>query len=426
MQENQKQEVAVFRFSVIADFIHRKDFGRGEIKQLLDEKCARKWDIPHSDRTRISKTTIREWIKRYRDSVGRLESLYPLDRSDSGRSRALNDDTAQGLLVLRKELPKMPLTVLLKEAKSREIIPVNETVSYSSAYRLMEGAGFTGGVPLDPEDRRKFEAEYPGKLWQSDVMHGPYVMMDGKKKKTYLIAIIDDMSRLITHAEFYFSEKTVHYLDTLHQAVAKRGVPIKLYVDNGAAFRSKHLAHVCASLGIVLIHAKPYSPQGKGKIERWFGTVRSNFLTRYREQGDTLDKLNKLLEIWVDEYNNSKHSATKTTPMKRYITGLDGIRMPPSDMDDHFRKVVRRTVASDRTITLDGILYEVPMQLVGKRIEMLYHEDNMEKAEVRYSGKGYGIVKPVNVQVNGKIKRSKKYTELESSDNDVHSGGLFE
>jgi putative transposase len=118
-----------------------------------------------------------------------------------------------------------------------------------------------------PTDRRKFEAELPNDLWQSDVMHGPKVHVDGKRRKTYLIAVIDDHSRLICHGQFYLSEKLACYLQALEQALLKRGLPRKLYVDNGPAFRSRHLEQVTASLGIALIHSKPYKPQGRGKID---------------------------------------------------------------------------------------------------------------------------------------------------------------
>lgn len=424
MEENQKKEVAIFRFSVISDFIQRKGLSRGEITKMLQEKCARKWDIPYSERSRISQTTIKEWIKRYKDSGYRLESLYPNDRSDTGSSRALSDETAQSLLLLRRELPNVPLTVFMQEANSRGIIPTNETVSYSTLYRLMRTAGLNKGVPPEATDRRKFEAEYPNALWQSDVMHGPYVEHEGKKKKTYLIAIIDDMSRLVVHAEFYFSEKADNYMNVFQHAVSKRGIPEKLYVDNGSAFRSKHLEHVCACLGSVLIHSRPYSPQGKGKVERWFGTVRSGFISRYPDVND-ITELNRLLDDWVDDYNNRIHSSTKTTPLKRFSTGLDNLRMPPSNLKDYFRKSVRRTVSKDRTITLNGFLFEAPVSLIGKRIEVLYHEAEPEQVEVKYDGKSYGIIIPVNVHANGRVKRKKKYPELESFSCDLHTGGLF-
>ena len=161
-----------------------------------------------------------------------------------------------------------------------------------------------------PVDRRRFEAELPNDIWQSDVMHGPSVSVAGKKKKAYLIAFLDDMSRLICHAQFYLSENLDAYLDALRQALLTRGLPRKLYVDNGPAFRSLHLQQICASLGIALVHSKPYVHQGRGKIERFFRTTRSDFLPGFR--GASLPDLHETLDAWVSNvYHNREHRSTQ-------------------------------------------------------------------------------------------------------------------
>jgi putative transposase len=147
-------------------------------------------------------------------------------------------------------------------------------------------------------------------------MHGPQVLVQDKQRKTYLIAIMDDHSRLITAAAFYLSENLKTYLTVLEQAFLSRGLPRKLYVDNGPAFRSHHLKYVAASLSIALIHARPYKPQGKGKIERWFRTVRLQFLQKFT--GKTLPDLNTAFDKWLNEiYHQRKHSSTGETPFKK-------------------------------------------------------------------------------------------------------------
>jgi hypothetical protein len=257
-----------------------------------------------------------------------------------------------------------------------------------------------------PVDRRKFEAELPNDLWQSDVLHGPKVDVDGKMRKTYLIAIIDDHSRLITYARFYLSEASVYYLDAFENALAKRGLPRKLYVDNGACFRSKHLEYITASLAISLIHAKPYTPQGKGKIERWFKTVRSSFLPMFKGSG--LIELNEALTLWVTEcYHQRIHGATGQTPFERFTSKMHCLRTSPINLKDYFRKVARRKVNKDRTITLNGRLFEGPVPLIGKRVELLYHESEPENVEVKYQNQSFGMIRPVNLTVNYRVKRDK-------------------
>jgi hypothetical protein len=257
-----------------------------------------------------------------------------------------------------------------------------------------------------PVDRRKFEAELPNDLWQSDVMHGPKVIVAGRMRKSYLIAIIDDHSRLITHGQFYLSEALACYLDAFENALATRGLPRKLYVDNGAAFRSRHLEYICASLGIALIHSKPYKPQGRGKIERFFKTVRGQFLPGFK--GQTLDELNEAFDGWLTHiYHQRKHSATKQNPFERFTANLHCLRAAPDNLHDHFRKVARRKVNKDRSIILNGHLYEGPVALIGKRVELLYHESQPAQVEVKYQNNSFGMLAPVNVNVNCRIKRDK-------------------
>ena len=173
----------------------------------MREKCDRKWQIPGSGRTRISKSAIKEWIARYKSSGNRLEALYPQGRSDRGETRTIDDDTALGLIALRKELPVVTLPSLLREAKDRKIILPGRDVAYSTLYRFLTAKGLADRPDSSPKDRRKFEAEHPNDLWQSDVLHGPSVTVDGKQRKTYMIAFIDDMTRLIPYAAFYLHER---------------------------------------------------------------------------------------------------------------------------------------------------------------------------------------------------------------------------
>jgi hypothetical protein len=236
-------------------------------------------------------------------------------------------------------------------------------------------------------------------------MHGPDVYVEGKKRKSYLIAIIDDHSRLIPHAEFYLSEGIDSYLDALEQAFLKRGLPRKLYVDNGPAFRSRQLEYITASLGVSLIHARPYKPQGKGKIERWFRVVRTSFLSMIRDPLK-LWELNEWLTGWIEEeYHRRRHGSTGQSPFQRFTANMECLRPAPDDLRDYFRKVARRKVAKDRSITFEGKLYEAPVSLIGKQVELLYHENDPDYIEIKWNNESYGIVRPVDVHVNCRVKR---------------------
>jgi transposase InsO family protein len=423
MNEEEKKEVGVFRFGVIADFVTGAHLPRGEKQRLLREKSARRWTIPFSDRSYIAEGTIREWIRKYLESGRQLESLYPRMRGDKGSSRTIDPETAANLECLRKEQPKDTLTSLIETMDERRLITPGTRLNKSNVWRYLSGQGLMALNQNEPTDRRKFEAELPNDLWQSDVMHGPKLLVDGVHRKTYLIAFIDDHTRLIPHGAFYLSEKLQCFLEALEKALLKRGLPRKLYVDNGAAYRSKQLEHICASIGIALIRAKPYQPQGKGKIERFFRTVRSQCLPTF-DPSFTLEGANDAFKRWVEKYHQSLHSAIGTTPLERFAQSMECLRPAPEDLREHFRIVVRRSVAKDRTVTINGRLFEAPVALVGKRIDLLYHKEKPQQVEARLKNHSYGLLRPVDLAVNCKVKRDRnRNTQISTQDSTPPEGG---
>jgi transposase InsO family protein len=423
MDEEQKKQVAIFRFGVISDFVSPTRLGWGERARLLAQKCARQWQIPFSTRTRLSPATIRSWIRAYEKGGQRLETLYPHSRSDRGGARALDQETTLALIGLRRQMPTAPVQTLIRTAQQRGVVDGEQHLAESTVWRLLKREGLMERTEHEPVDRRRFEAQIPNDLWQSDVMHGPSVSVDGKNRKAYLIAFIDDMSRLICHAQFYLSENLNSYLDALRQALLTRGLPRKLYVDNGPAFRSFHLHQITASLGIALIHSKPYQPQGRGKIERFFRTVRSDFLPGVRAK--TLSDLNLALDCWLREvYHNREHTSTGQTPLARYAAHCECVRAAPKDLPDHFRQQARRRVAKDRTVALAGRLFEAPIALVGKQITLFYHAHDSARIEARYEGKSYGMLSLVDLNVNCQVQREKDTVKIHTQPQALSSGKL--
>lgn len=422
MNDEQKKKVAIFRFGVISDFVSPTRLGWGERARLIKQKCDRQWQIPFSQRTHLSPATIRSWIRAYEKSGQQLESLYPHSRSDRGQARALDQETTLALIGLRKEMPHATVKGLIRTAQQRGVVDSEQFLAESTLWRLLKREGLMQPSEHAALDRRRFEAHLPNDLWQSDVMHGPSVVVDGKNRKTYLIAFIDDMSRLICHAQFYLSENLNSYLDALRQALLTRGLPRKLYVDNGPAFRSFQLQQITASLGIALIHAKPYQPQGKGKIERFFRTVRSDFLPGVRAK--TLHDLNLALDCWLrDLYHNREHTSTGQTPLARYAAHCECVRAAPKDLPDHFRQQARRRVAKDRTVALSGRLLEAPIALIGKQITLLFHPHDPTRVEARFEGKSYGLLTALDLNVNCQVKREKDNLKIDNTEPRALSSG---
>ena len=406
MTEDEKMQVALFRFGVICDFVNGSKLSTGEKSHLLRDKCARKWQIPFSEKTRIGRSTILRWVRLYKAGASKLESLFPGDRQDQGQCRAMDQETCLALMALRGQMPAVPVVQLIQQMEARDLVPPGVTLNLSTVYRFLHRQHLMRPVERTPQDRRKFEAELPNDLWQSDVMHGPMVQAGDKLRKTYLIGFIDDHSRLVPCGRFYLSEALSSYLDAFQWALLTRGLPRKLYVDNGPAFRSRHLEYICASLGISLIHSKPYTPQGRGKIERFFKSVRSGFLSTF--EGNTLADINASFAIWLTEkYHQRPHGGTGQSPFQRFTSHSECLRIAPPNLRDFFRQTARRRVGKDRTIVLNDRLYEGPVALIGRRVELLYHADMPDQVEIRYNQQSYGMAHPVNLHVNCRVKRDK-------------------
>ncbi|MDF1556314.1 MAG: DDE-type integrase/transposase/recombinase [Deferrisomatales bacterium] len=421
MTEELKQQVAVFRFGVIHEFIGSTRLDHGEKEALLRDKCARKWEIPGSTRTRISRNTILRWVRTYLGHGSRLEALCPRGRADTGQSRVIDEETGLALLALRRECPRLPVPELLRLFQERQA-SAELGPSLSTAYRFLHQHNLMVPAGAGPEDRRKFEAELPNDLWQSDVMHGPLVRVGETRRKSYLIAFLDDHSRLIPHGAFYPSEGLAHFLEAFSQALSKRGLPRKLYVDNGAAFRSRQLAHTAAALGIALVHARPYRPQGKGKIERFFRTVRSQFLPGFA--GQDLDELNRAFALWLTEiYHPRVHSSTGQSPFARFTSRMECLRAAPGDLRDYFRKTVRRRVNKDRSVTVDKRLFEAPVALIGKQVEILYHPESPELVEIRCGQQAWGVHRALDLHVNSRVTRTRNGTIAVHADPTPCDGG---
>lgn len=411
MNHEQQEEIARFRFGVISDLVGGVRLDPGEAAGIIRHKGQQRYNIPHSDRTRISEATIRRWIRQYEQGDRKLTALYPGQRSDRGRSRRVDEETIAALIRLRREKPQMPVNRLLVEMAAKNWISPGTTLYLSTVYRILKEHGLNRPPAAAKVDRRRFEAEFPNDIWQADVMHGPTVKVDGKQRKAYLIAVLDDHSRLLPHAEFMLSENLASWLTVFRQALLSRGMPRKLYVDNGAAYRSKHLERVCASLGIALVHTPPYTPQGRGKIERFFRTVRTRFLPDWG--GGNLSELNTAFELWVrTDYHQRPHSGTGETPFARFARHLELLRTAPPELEDHFRKEARRRVAKDRTVPLEGRLYEAPTRLIGEHVRLLYHPERPERVEIIHDNHSQGLLVPVDLKVNCRVKRKRDKDQL--------------
>jgi len=403
--DEKKLTIATFRFGLISDFVIGTKLDYGDKEKLLNEKLSRRYEIPFSERSVISRSTLEKWICDYKKAGYRLDGLYPKERSDKGKVRALSSSIKLAIKELKKEQPHLKLPAIITCLKHKKLIAQDEYVSTTSLYRYLKSENLNS-INEDAVDKRHFEVQHPNEVWQSDVMHGPHVRVEGKSKKSYLIAIIDDHSRFIIHAEFYLAETKENFLNCLKEGILKRGLPTNLYIDNGSCFKALHLEQVAAQLGIGIKHSRPYTPQGRGKIERWFKYVQDNFLAPnniLKSKEEKLDQLNSKLDEWVDEYNNRVHGTTKESPYKRYQSGLECVRPAPAHLLDYFRQIEFRRVKKDRTVRLMGKILEAPVGLIDRQVELRFHPEDLSHVEIYFQGKSYGMATIVNPHVNSQI-----------------------
>ena len=408
MDEQKRETIALFRFSVIGPLISG-ECCHGEQKRLIRQLSRKRYSIPFSPRSSIGYGTIAEWLLNYRKKG--LKGLKPKTRKDRGQSRAIADEIMEQILAVKAQQPKISMdTIFYNLIKERKMRPGE--VSRTTAYRMLGNK--LPKVPMPPTGnyQRRFCYRYPNDCWQGDVMYGPFIRdeLSGRSKRTYLVAFIDDATRLVVAAQFFFCEATLNIKEVLRAAIVTYGVPSKLYLDNGRNFCADDLQLACARMHCALIHTTPYYPEGKGKIERFFKTVRSRFLTVISNIR-SIEQLNQSFEEWLTErYNHAAHSALNgESPIKTFLKNAENkIRRLPKHIDpaELFCKKEQRQVAKDGTFRINNILYEAQEHLIGRKIGVLFDKDEPSKKVKVYDGENFVHgASPIDFLANAKSKR---------------------
>lgn len=410
LDDKTREQIALFRYGLIADLLHREPGEKG-LYALLHQKAEKTYEIPGTRRSRVAAETIRDWWGAYKQ--GGFDALLPKPRRDQGRARVIPQELADLLCHLKDDNRELSVSAVIDQAKATAL-GAEVQLAPATVHRLLSRHGLMEKKRDEPtsKDRRRFAFDKAGELWMSDVMHGPTVAAEnGRRRKAYLIGLLDDATRVVPYAAFALAENTAAFLPVLQQAILRRGIPKRLYVDNGAAYRSSHLSLVCAKLGVTLIHARPYQPQGKGKQERWFRTVRMQLLSTLVE-ADTknLDALNRKLWAWVEgEYHMSPHRGLDgATPLDRWMMCARDVRLAGADcdLDDLFLFEQKRKVQKDRTVSLDGVVYEVDASLVGETVTLRFDPSRRGRpVDVYFKGRKIEQAKRVDLYANCFVRR---------------------
>lgn len=404
MDEKTREEIALFRYGLIAPLLN----GQRESKEYFEELEGKIHQIPYYGERKIATKTIKEWLLNYRRNG--FEALKPKRRSDRGDSRRLSPEDKDQILAIRKKFLHMPVSVFYEQLVKSGEINKNQ-VSYSTINRLLKKHKLSGKDHKSfhsEKERKRFAYDKVNILWQADLSHGPYISIDGKMKKTFLIAYIDDCSRVVPYAQFFISEKFDGLREVTKEALIRRGKPKIIYADNGKIYRSETLQYACAQLGITLAHTQPYDPKAKGKIERFFKTVQTRFYPLLQaDPVSSLEKLNKRFWRWLEEdYHRKEHaSLSGKTPHEVFQSQLDQVTFLEDIeiLDTVFLKRAERKVKLDGTVTLNKQLYEVPASYIGQKIELRIDET---KVYIFEDGKKLAEAVPVSFHDNAHVKRN--------------------
>jgi putative transposase len=387
------------------------------ISPLLEEGQAecekRAWRRLICEREGLSERTLRRYLAAFRR--GGFDSLVPGARKDKGSSKAILEEALQLAAELRQELPSRSA-----ERIQQLLAAQGHRVARSTLERQLRQRGLSGREIKAAQKSvasHRFNRVGRNTLWQADLKYGPYLadpLHPGQKVRTYLVALIDDATRLVVQAEFYASQKLPVLENALRQAIVRCGVPDNLYVDNGKIFISQWLRLACAKLGIRHLNTRAYSPESKGKIERWNRTVDEFIEEVQLEKPADLEALNRLFRAWLSEgYNRREHSALNgKSPAQAFSQDLKAVRFPsPEKLREAFLWEKSPTVDKTGCISLNSVCYEVGVEFIRQKVLVRYDPFDLSLIEIWQQGEKKKTVSPARI---GEFNRNAKKRSEES------------
>lgn len=395
--------MAQFRLALIAPVIHGlyPDASRNAYYQRVTEKPL---TLPDGSVFQYSPKTLSKWVSLYQN--GGIDALMPKERSDKGSTRVLPDTAIEEIYRLKEAFPRLNATQIHKHLVEAAFIPA--VVSVCAVQRFVKNHDLKSARNPNMRDRKAFEEDAFGKMWQADTCYLPYITEDGRRRRVYCIMIIDDHSRFLVGGGLFYNDNAYNFQKILKDAVAAHGIPAKLYVDNGCSYSNEQLSLICGSIGTVLLHTKIRDGASKAKIERQFRTLKETWLyTLDLDSITSLAQFNGLLKDYMRAYNTSVHSGIGATPMERYQQTRSSIRMPKSRewLEECFLNRITRKVNRDSTVSIDKVSYDVPMQFISSKVEIRFLPDDMSSAFILYEGEHYPI-RPTDKNENCRTKRN--------------------
>lgn len=389
------EAVATFRHAVIGPVCAR-DLSRGDLAAALRELSQTRVRPPESKLTKkYSVPTLERWLYAYRR--GGLAALRPRGRNDRGRGRDLTYELRQLICDIRREYPSASARLIVRTLEADGRLEAG-TIKPGTVRKLLRQEGLDRIAVRDGagvKTRLRWQAAAPGALWHGDVCHGPTLRLGGVRTPLRIHGMLDDCSRFVVALEAHGSEREEDMLRVLIRALRLHGKPDVLYLDNGSTYRGDILRTACSRLGISLLHARPYDPEARGKMERFWRTLREGCLDHLGEVG-SLDDINQRLAAFLERhYHPEPHAGLMgRAPNSAYAPSM---RAPNYVDEAHLREALavreRRRVRRDTTVSVLGGVYELEQGfLAGRVVDIVYsHLDDPIRPEVEHEGSRYSL-----------------------------------
>lgn len=384
MKDKKKaEEIAVQRIQLISPLLE-EGLDSAKAKQLKAQIC---------EQSGLSERTIRRYLAKYRNDG--FEGLKPKGKGKNTKERAIPQNVLEQAIILRREVPARSIAQIIQILEWEGLIEVGEIKRSTLQEKLSENGYSSRHMRMYSDtgiSARRYQKKHRNQLWHSDIKYGPYLPIgpDGAKKQVYLVTFLDDSTRFVLHGQFYPSLEQAIVEDCFRQAIHKYGIPDAVYFDNGKQYRTKWMNRTCSKLGIRLLFAKPYSPESTGKPERFNRVVDSFLGEAALDKPQTLDRLNVLFNVWLDEcYQNKSHSALDggTSPQTAYRSDKKVLKFQDPDiLTNAFLHSEERKVDKSGCISFEGCKYEVGLSFIGCTVDVIYDPRDTDELSIEYQG----------------------------------------
>lgn len=406
MTQEKQHDIALMRYSVISPIIN----GLSEEYSSLDafyRDAAKKGAVaPDGTVKHFSAATIERWYRNYKN--GGFDALIPQGRVDEGKPRKLDADLQEQIKYLKLNYPRMSASAIFRQLHDNGSIITGE-VSESTVNRYVNQLALELKTTTN-QDMRRYERPHINEVWCGDSSVGPYLKTaDGQKHKVYITALIDDASRFIVGIDVFFNDNFVNLMSVIKSAVAKYGRPRIFNFDNGKSYRNRQMELLAARIGSVLHYDQPYTPTQKAKIERWFRTMKDQWMASLDMRDfHSLDALRGSLSAFVRSYNLAPHSSLKgKSPQDRFFSEPGKIRrLDMQQIEERFLLELERRVSADSVIVIDGVEYEVDCRFAKQRVTLRYSPDMKDIFVLEHDG-SLAPIRLLNKQENASVKREK-------------------